>query len=71
MRRQTAKITEDTRSAQEPAIDTATIDLLAEWRRLDATDDPDLIRAAEEELAEFERAMNENRALVGARLLFP
>jgi len=40
MRRQTAKKTEDTRSAQEPAIDTATIDLLAGWRRLDATDDP-------------------------------
>ncbi len=71
MRRQTAGKTEDTRLAQEPVIDTATIDLLAEWRRLDATDGPALIRAAEEELAEFERAMNRNRTLVGARLLFP
>jgi hypothetical protein len=32
---------------------------------------PALIRAADEEVEEFKRAMNENRALVGARLLFP
>lgn len=68
--RQTAR--KNTNSpAPESSIDQATLDLLAEWRRLDATDDPELIRAAEEELAEFERAMNENRALSGARILFP
>lgn len=71
MKRRTARKTEEARSAQEPAIDTATIDLLMEWRRLDATDDPDSIRAADEEVAEFKRAMNENRALSGEPILFP
>ena len=52
-------------------IDTATLELLAQWRREDATDDPEKIRAAEEELAEFKRAMNENRALSGESPVFP
>jgi hypothetical protein len=58
---------------QAPArsIDTATLELLAAWKAQDTTTDPDLIRAAEEEVAEFRKAMNENRAAVGARLLFP
>jgi len=53
------------------SIDTATLELFAKWRAEDATDDPEELRAAEEELAEFKKAMNENRAATGARLLFP
>ena len=52
-------------------IDTATVDLLEAWRRQDATDSPEEIRAAEDELAEFKRAMNETRASAGEPLLFP
>ena len=52
-------------------IDTVTLELLAQWRREDATDDPEKIREAEQELAEFKRAMNENRALSGESPLFP
>jgi hypothetical protein len=41
------------------------------WWEEDATDDPEEIRRAEEELAEFKQAMNETRAAAGARLLYP
>lgn len=51
-------------------IDTATLELLARWRLEDATDDPEEIRAAEQELAEFKRAMNENRMGAGEPLLY-
>jgi hypothetical protein len=53
------------------SIDTATLDLLALWREQDATTDPDQIRAAEEELADFKKAMNESRKTAGEPLLFP
>jgi hypothetical protein len=53
------------------SVDTATLELLAAWRAQDATTDPEQLRAAAEELAAFKKAMNENRAAVGARLLFP
>jgi len=53
------------------AIDTATLELLAAWRTEDATTDPEKLRQADEEIAEFKKAMNENRAATGARLLFP
>ncbi len=43
-------------------------ELLQSWIDEDATDDPDEIRVAEQELAEFKRAMNENRA--GERPLY-
>ncbi len=49
----------------------ATRDLLRAWWEEDATDDPEEIRKAEEELAEFKQAMNETRAAAGARLLYP
>jgi hypothetical protein len=52
-------------------IDTATLDLLAAWREQDATTDPEKIREAEEELADFKKAMNESRKTVGEPLLFP
>ena len=53
------------------SVDTATLELLASWKALDATTDPDQIRAAEEEVDEFMKAMNENRAATGERLPFP
>lgn len=53
------------------SIDTATLELLAQWRREDATDDPEKICEAERELAEFKRAMNESRAFCGETPLFP
>ena len=56
---------------QQRAIDTATLELLAAWKAEDTTSDPERLREADEEIAEFKKAMNENRAAVGARLLFP
>jgi len=53
------------------AINYATIQLLRSWRAQDATDDPEAIRAAEQELVEFKKAMNENRALAGEPPLYP
>jgi hypothetical protein len=43
------------------SADTATLVLLAKWRIEDATTDPEQIRAAEREIAEFRKAMNESR----------
>src|SRR5579884_4251164 len=56
---------------QLPAVDTATLELLASWKAEDATTDPEKIRAADEEVDAFMKAMNENRAASGERLLFP
>ena len=53
------------------SVDTATLELLATWKAEDATTDPEKLREADEEVAEFKNAMNENRAATGARLLFP
>ena len=47
------------------------LEVLEQWRREDATSDPELLRAAERELDEFMKAMNKNRAACGERLLFP
>ena len=58
----------------EPVIDAenaAAIALLRSWREQDATDDPEELRKAEEELAEFKRNMNANRAATGERLVYP
>ncbi len=52
-------------------IDWATIELLQNWRRQDATENPEEIRAAERELAEFKKAMNESRTLAGQPVLYP
>ncbi len=49
----------------------AAIDLLNSYLETEATDDPEEIRKAEEELAEFKRNLNANRAATGERLLFP
>ena len=53
------------------AINTATLELLASWRVQDATSDAEQIRAAEQELAEFKKAMNENRTRSGEPLVYP
>ncbi len=55
----------------EPKKQTATMALMKSWLEEDATDDPEEIRAAEEELREFKRNMNLPRKEVGARLLYP
>ncbi len=46
-------------------------ELLRGWLRDEATDDPALIQQAQEELDEFKRNMNANRAATGERLLYP
>jgi uncharacterized protein YpuA (DUF1002 family) len=55
----------------EPKRQTATMDLIKSWLEEDATDDPEEIRAAEEDLREFEHNMNLPRKEAGARLLYP
>jgi hypothetical protein len=55
----------------EPKPQTATMALMKSWLEEDATEDPDEIRAAEEELREFKRNMNLPRKQAGARLLYP
>src|SRR5260221_11852593 len=53
------------------AENAAAIALLNSYLETEATDDPEEIRKAEEELAEFKRNMNANRAATGERLVFP
>ncbi len=52
-------------------VDTETLAILEAWAREDATDDPEKLRVARTELDEFKRAMNENRAATGERILYP
>ena len=52
------------------SIDTATLELLASWRAQDATDNPEELRAAEQELAEFKKSMNGNRTSSSEPLLY-
>jgi len=53
------------------SVDNATLELLAASKAEDATTDREKLRQADEEVAQFKKAMNENRAATGARLLFP
>jgi len=53
------------------SVDTATLDLLSVWQREDATADPAQLKAAEEELAIFMKAVNEARAASGEPLVYP
>ena len=53
------------------SVDTATLELLRSWRLQDATDNAEEVRAAEEEIAAFKKAMNENRIAAGESLLHP
>ena len=62
------------RPAEAPgrgSVDTATLELLARWRAQDATSDPEQLRAAEQELAAFKKALNESRAVDGEPALYP
>ncbi len=60
-----------TQPSNNSVIDTATLELLRSWRLQDATDNPEEIRAAEEEIAAFKKAMNEPRIVAGEPLLYP
>ena len=62
------KVFEEQPKAQK---ETATMALMKSWLEEDATDDPEEIRAAEEDLREFKRNMNQPRKEAGARLLYP
>jgi hypothetical protein len=53
------------------SIDAATLELLATWQQQDATTDPTQIRAADQEIADFRKAMNDARIASGDALLFP
>ena len=53
------------------SVDTATLDLLSIWQQEDATADPAQLKAAEEELAVFMKAVNEARASSGEPLVYP
>ena len=57
--------------AAKPQHETATMALMKAWLEEDATDDPEEIRQAEEELREFKHNMNLPRKAAGARLLYP
>ena len=46
-------------------------DLLRGWLRDEATDDPAQIQKAQEELDEFKRNINANRAAASERLVYP
>lgn len=49
----------------------AAIAMLESWIAESTTDDPELIRRAEEEVEEFKRNMNANRANSAETLVFP
>jgi hypothetical protein len=58
-------------AASVRSVDTATLDLLSVWQHEDATSDPAQLKAAEEELAVFMKAVNEARTASGEPLVFP
>jgi hypothetical protein len=53
------------------SVDTATLDLLSVWQREDATSDPAQLKAAQEELSVFMRAVNGGRTASGEPLVYP
>ena len=58
------------RPASNDILDTATLDLLATWRLQDITENPADLQAAEQELAEFKKAVNEGRSAAGETPLY-
>ena len=46
-------------------IDSATLEPIASWRDQDAREDPEELRAAEQELAEFKKSVKHSRGLDG------
>ena len=55
----------------QSCADDISLELLPAWNADDATTDPERFREADQEIAEFKKARNENRSATGARLLFP
>jgi hypothetical protein len=53
------------------SVDTATLDLLSIWQQEDTRTDPAQLKAAEEELAVFMKAVNEARTASGESLVYP
>ena len=53
-----------------PSVDMATLRLLASCQAEDGTTVPEKLRKADEDVSEFKKAMNANRAATGARLIF-
>ena len=53
------------------SIDSVTLELLARWRVEDAKKNPEDVQAAEKELEEFKKAMNDSRTGSGEPLLYP
>jgi len=53
------------------SVDTATLELLSVWQREDSTSDPAQLKAAQEELAVFMKAVNEGRTASGEPLVYP
>ena len=49
----------------------ASIALLQSWLEEDATDDPDEIQSAQEELEQFKQAINAERERAGSRRIYP
>jgi hypothetical protein len=54
-----------------PDENAASIALLRSWLEEDATDEPDAVRQAQEELEAFKRAINAERERAGARRIYP
>jgi hypothetical protein len=52
-------------------INTATLELLRHWQQKDATTDPVQLHAAEEDLAEFMKSVNDARTLSGEPAVYP
>jgi hypothetical protein len=55
----------------DDSLDPATRKLLAPGKQQEATDHPEELRAAEQELTEFKKALQESRVLSGESLLYP
>lgn len=65
--------TSATGNGRRPAaqsVDVATLELLERWQQEDAAEDPAQIQSAEEEIADFMKAMNEARSSSGEPLLY-
>lgn len=60
-----------TSSTPPQSVDTATLELLSIWQQEDSTTDPAQLKAAEEELATFMKAINEARTESSEPLVYP
>ena len=58
-------------NAEEAEANAASIALLQSWLEEEATDDPEEIRKAQQELDDFKRAINAERDRAGARRVYP